>query len=144
MARRYALRDDPWERIQGLLPGREDTVGVTAKDNRLFIEAVIDRYKAVIPWRDLPERFGDWKNTHRRWSRWAESGVWEKIFKHLAADADNACARIDSIARADQNALLAFCVAHILKSARGSAQCRSQKKEGQDEAIGRKKSLPRT
>ena len=43
MARRYALRDDPWERIKGLLPGRADTVGVTAKDNRLFIEAVIDR-----------------------------------------------------------------------------------------------------
>ncbi len=34
--RRYALRDDQWERIKDLLPGREGTVGVTAKDNRLF------------------------------------------------------------------------------------------------------------
>ena len=33
MSRRYALRDDPWERIKNLLPGRVDTVGVTAKDN---------------------------------------------------------------------------------------------------------------
>lgn len=39
--RRYALRDDQWERIQTLLPGREGSVGVTAKDNRLFIEAVL-------------------------------------------------------------------------------------------------------
>lgn len=65
MMRRYGLRDDQWERIEGLLPGREDTVGVTARDNRLFVEAVIYRYRAGIPWRDLPERFGDWKNGHR-------------------------------------------------------------------------------
>ena len=57
--RRYALRDDQWDRIKDILPGREGHVGVTAKDNRLFVEAVIYRYRAGIPWRDLPERFGD-------------------------------------------------------------------------------------
>jgi transposase len=64
--RRYGLRDDQWDRIKDLLPGREGSVGVTAVDNRLFVEAVLYRYRAGIPWRDLPERFGDWKNTHRR------------------------------------------------------------------------------
>jgi hypothetical protein len=39
MMRRYAWRDDQWERIKDLLPGRKETVGVTAKDNRLFVEA---------------------------------------------------------------------------------------------------------
>ena len=58
MARRYALRDDQWERIEALLPGRVGYVGGTAKDNRLFVEAVLYRYRAGIPWRDLPERFG--------------------------------------------------------------------------------------
>ena len=66
MTRRYALRDDQWERIELLLPGREGHVGVTAADNRLFVDAVLYRYRAGIPWRDLPERFGDWKNVHRR------------------------------------------------------------------------------
>src|SRR5471030_1310661 len=102
--RRYALRDDQWERIRDLLPGREGHVGVTAEDNRQFVEAVLYRYRAGIPWRDLPERFGDWKNTHRRFSRWAESGVWERVFRHLAADADNEYAMIDStIVRAHQH-----------------------------------------
>ena len=55
----YALRDDQWERIKDLLPGRDGYVGGTAKDNRLFVEAVLYRYRAGIPWRDLPERFGD-------------------------------------------------------------------------------------
>ncbi len=102
--RRYGLRDDQWERISHLLPGREGHVGVTAADNRLFIEAVLYRYRAGIPWRDLPERFGDWKNVHRRHSRWSQSGVWENVCKYLAADADNEYAMIDStIVRAHQH-----------------------------------------
>ena len=102
--RRYGLRDDQWDRIMNLLPGRRGTVGVTASDNRLFVEAVLYRYRAGIPWWDLPERFGDWKNVHRRFSRWAETGVWERVFQHLAADADNEYAMIDStIVRAHQH-----------------------------------------
>jgi transposase len=55
-------------------------------------------------WRDLPERFGDWKNTHRRFSRWAKAGVWERVFERLASEADNEYAMIDStIVRADQH-----------------------------------------
>src|SRR5208337_3150667 len=101
---RYGLRTDQWERIARLLPGREGDVGVTAKDNRLFVDAVLYRYRAGIPWRDLTERFGDWKNVHRRFSRWAKTGVWERVFFHLAADADNEYAMIDStIVRAHQH-----------------------------------------
>lgn len=66
MKRRYGLRDDQWERIRDLLPGRPCYVGVTAKDNRLFVEAVLYRYRAGIPWRDLPERFGDFRVVHLR------------------------------------------------------------------------------
>jgi len=102
--RRYGLRDDQWEGIRDLLPGREGHVGVTAADNRLFVEAVLYRYRAGLPWRDLPERFGDWKNVHLRHSRWAKSGVWERVFQHLAGDADNEYAMIDStIVRAHQH-----------------------------------------
>lgn len=43
--------------------------------NRLFVEAAIFRYRAGIPWRDIPERFGYWKNVHTRFGRWAKSRV---------------------------------------------------------------------
>lgn len=95
MTRRYALRDDQWERIKNLLPGREGYVGVTAKDNRLFVEAVLYRYRSGIPWRDLPERFGDFRVIHTRFSRWSKTGFWEKVFQQLADDADNEYAMID-------------------------------------------------
>ena len=104
MSRRYALRHDQWERIKDMLPGREDTVGVTAKDNRLFVEAVVYRYWAGIPWRDLPERFGPFRKVHTRFSRWAKSGVWKTIFDHLAIEAGHEWAMIDStIVRAHQH-----------------------------------------
>jgi transposase len=118
--RRYALRDDQWDRIKDLLPGRPGSVGVTAADNRLFVDAVLYRYRAGIPWRDLPERFGECKNVHRRFSRWARSGVWQRVFERLAGDADNEYAMIDStIVRAHQH----------------SAGAR--KTSGEDQAIGR-------
>jgi transposase len=79
--------------------GRNSDVG-----NRLFVEAVIWKFRSGAPWRDLPERFGDWKNTHKRFSRWAESGVWENLFKVLADDPDNEYAMIDAtIVRAHQH-----------------------------------------
>ena len=102
--KRYALRDDQWEKIKPLLPGKEGDPGRTAKDNRLFVEAILYRYRAGIPWRDLPERFGDFRVIHTRFTRWAQKGVWEKIFKILAEDADNEYVMIDStIVRAHQH-----------------------------------------
>ena len=87
-----------------MLPGREGHVGGTAKDNRLFVEAVLYRYRAGIPWRDLPERFGDFRVVHTRHSRWAASGVWERVFGVLSQDADNEYAMIGStIVRAHQH-----------------------------------------
>ena len=104
MGRRYALRDDQWESIKELLPGRQGHVGVTARDNRLFVEAVLYRYRAGIPWRDLPERFGDFRVVHLRHSRWSKSGVWARIFEALSKGADNEYAMIDStIVRAHQH-----------------------------------------
>lgn len=102
--RRYGLRDDQWKKIENLLPGRVGTVGVTAKNNRLFVEAVLYRYRAGIAWRDLPERFGDFRIIHTRHTRWSKSGVWEKVFKVLSEDIDNEYAMIDStIVRAHQH-----------------------------------------
>jgi transposase len=70
--RRFGLRDDQWERIE---------------------EAVLYRYRNGMPWRDLAERFGDGIKVHQRFSRWTKSGVWKRLFEHLAADADNEYAR---------------------------------------------------
>src|SRR5512134_440586 len=120
--RRYALRDDQWERIKDLLPGREGYVGATARDSRLFAEAVLFRCRAGIPWRDLPGRFGPWEKVHTRFGRWAKAGVWARIFQQLAGEADNEWAMIDStIVRAHQHSAGAIKKAGVAARRSGAA-----------------------
>ena len=52
------LRDDQWERFEQLLPGKVTDRGVTARDNRRFVEAVLWIMRTGSPWRDLPEDLG--------------------------------------------------------------------------------------
>jgi len=104
MTRRYGLRDDQWKRIKDRLHGHEGHGGRTAKDNRLFVEAVLYHYRGGIPWSDSQERFGDFGVIHTRHSCWCRSGVWQRIFEALATGADNEYAMINpTIVRAHQH-----------------------------------------
>jgi transposase len=102
---RHGLRSDQFARITKLLPGRPGSVGRDSQlGNRLFVEAVIWKFRTGVPWRDMPERFGAWKNVHTRFSRWAKKGIWESLFKAVADDPDTEYAMIDAtIVRAHQH-----------------------------------------
>jgi putative transposase len=92
--RRHEIPDDRWERIKALLPGQAGDPGVTAKDNRLFVNAVLRIAKTGAPWRDLLERFGPW----------GTKGAWKRVFEALQ-DPDLERMIIDStVVRAHQHA----------------------------------------
>jgi putative transposase len=102
---RKMLRNDQWERIEHLLPGKAGDPGTTAKDNRLFLEAVLWIARTGAPWRDLPAQLGNWHNTHTRFSRWGKTGVWQRIIDAVSKDADLQALFLDStIVRAHQHA----------------------------------------
>ena len=78
--------------------------GAPRVSDRRVINGIFWILRSGAPWRDLPERFGGWKNVHTRFSRWAKKGVWESLFKALADDPDNEYAMIDAtIVRAHQH-----------------------------------------
>ena len=83
MRHRHAISDADWDRIKDLLPGLPGQHGKVAKDNRLFVDAVLWIAKTGAPWRDLPERFGNWNSAWRRFDRWAKKGVWQRVFEAL-------------------------------------------------------------
>ena len=85
---RRVLRDDQWERIAPLLPGKVGDAGRTEADNRLFVEAVLWIVRVGAPWRDLPEAFGNWNSVFQRFRRWVKAGVFDQIFEALSDDAD--------------------------------------------------------
>jgi len=103
--RRYELADEAWERIKDLLPGRPGAPGTTGHDNRTFVNAVLWVARTGAPWRDLPERFGNWNSVFQRFNRWAKAGVWGRVMEALGGDADLEWLLIDStVVRAHQHA----------------------------------------
>src|ERR1035437_8030897 len=102
---RYELSDLQWEKIKDFLPGRKEHVGRTAADNRLFVNGVLWVLRSGARWADLPERYGKYKSVHKRFVRWANSGVWERVFHELVRDRKNQYLMLDStIVRAHQQA----------------------------------------
>ena len=76
---RTLLRDDQWSRIEGSLSGKATYSGVTATNNRLFVEAVLWIIRTGSSWRDLPADFGRWHRVHVRYNRWSKKGIWKYI-----------------------------------------------------------------
>ena len=103
--KRYELSASQWCNIEGFLPGRPGWVGVTAKDNRNFVNGVLWVLCSGAHWKHLPAEYGNWKSVHKRFTRWAKTGIWERIFQVLLADPKNTYIMIDStIVRAHQQA----------------------------------------
>ena len=92
---RLVLKDEQWARVAPLLPGKAGDPGRSGADNRLFLEAVLWMVRTGAPWRDLPEMFGNWNSVFRRFSRWAQTSIFEQLFQVLSGDPDFEYALID-------------------------------------------------
>lgn len=105
-ADRTLLRDDQWERIAPLLPGKVSDPGRTAADNRTFLEAILWMLRTGSPWRDLPKaQFGNWNSVYQRFKRWSVRGVLRRVFDELGKDSDFEELYLDgTIVRAHQHA----------------------------------------
>lgn len=83
MLPRHAISDADWDRIKDLLPGRPGQTGWVAADNRKFLDAVLWIARTGAPWRDLPDRLGNWNSAWRRFDRWSRKGTWKLVFEAL-------------------------------------------------------------
>ena len=105
MGVRKLINDEQWSKLSPLLAGKEGDEGATAKDNRLFLEAVLWILRTGSPWRDLPTELGNWHTTYTRFSRWGRSGRWQMILDAVSGDKDLEVLMIDStVVRAHQHA----------------------------------------
>ena len=116
---RKGLTDGQWDRIKNLVPGKATDCGVTARDNRLFVDAVLWIARTGSPWRDLMLGFGAWNSVYVRFSRWAKKGVWERSFQGVGG---RSRLRIPD---------------HRLDHRAGAPACGRRKRGTQNQAIGR-------
>ena len=93
---RHDLSDHAWSLLEPHLPGQAGQWGGIARDNRRFLNAVFWILRSGAPWRDLPPDYGDWKNTHRRFCRWRDKGLWESLLEQLVDDPDFEWLMIDA------------------------------------------------
>lgn len=91
------LRDDQWERLERFVPGGRKGKRGPRSDGRRFFDAVLWLARSGARWRDLPEdRFGPYQTAKRRYYRWIEAGVFDRIFEAVAADPDLEWLSIDA------------------------------------------------
>ncbi len=94
--RQHDISDALWTKLEPHLSSRKGGWGAIARDNRLFINTIFWILRTGAPWRDLPSDYGDWKNTHRRFCRWRDKGLWENLLEIIIEKLDYEWLMIDA------------------------------------------------
>jgi len=90
------MNDETWKLIEPHLPGQVGQWGGKAKDNRLFVDAVVWILRTGAPWRDLPPDYGNWNSQAKRFRRWCLAGIWDNLRKKLVVEPDFEWLMIDA------------------------------------------------
>jgi transposase len=78
MAIRQEITDEQWAVLAPLFPTPKGR-GRPPMDMRETVEAIAWRFRTGAPWRDVPDRFGNWNSIYQRFSDWSEDGTWARL-----------------------------------------------------------------
>ena len=91
------LTDQQWTKIRAFL--RSDPhvyLGTDEHACRRFVEAVLWIDRSGAQWRLLPPEYGNWNTVYKRFARWCDQGVWDRMLTHFANDPDMEHGIVDS------------------------------------------------
>ena len=91
------LTDNQWLSIRAFLQ-RDPNVylGTDLTACRRFVEAVLWVNRSGAQWRLLPPEYGKWNSVYKRFARWCDQGVWERMLAAVADDPDMEHGMMDS------------------------------------------------
>ena len=78
----FWLDDHQWQQIEPHLP--TDVRGKERADDRRVISGILHVLRSGCRWKDCPPEYGPYTTIYNRFARWAQRGVWEKLFRELA------------------------------------------------------------
>lgn len=126
MIRRHELTDEQWALLEPLIPP-QPRQGHRWADHRTVVNGILFRVRTSVPWRDLPELYGNWKTVYERRRRWAADGTWRDIAAALRIDADTS----------EGPALTVAVDATIVRAHQHAAGTRRKPPAGHDPKVGR-------
>jgi hypothetical protein len=77
------LTDDQWVRVSPLLPPQRPPSGRPPEDHRTILTGMLWVVRTGAPWRELPPTFGRWPTVYRRYRRWRQDGIWQRVLETL-------------------------------------------------------------
>mgnify|MGYP002782647503 CR=1 FL=1 len=90
------LTDAQWQKIQPVLKSCPEIRLGAGRDCRRFLDAVLWMTKTGAQGRNLLRAYGKWNSVFKRFHRWSQAGIFEKIFEQLSQDRDLEYLLIDS------------------------------------------------
>ncbi|WP_265016528.1 MULTISPECIES: IS5 family transposase [unclassified Wolbachia] len=78
----YYIKEGNWKQILKFIGSEK---GMHSKDEerlRIFIEALWYMARSGCQWRLLPKIYGNYRSIHKRFKRWCEKGIWEKLLEY--------------------------------------------------------------
>src|SRR4051794_18531951 len=75
---RLEMTDEQWAALAPLFPAPKGR-GRPPMDTRETVEGIAWRFRTGAPWRDIPERFGNWNSIYQRFSDWSADGTWARL-----------------------------------------------------------------
>ena len=90
------LRENEWQKLHAFLRGCPQVYVGSVRKCRRFVEAVLWVGRSGAQWRLLPHEYGKWNSVYKRYARWCEQGVWERMFEAFVHDPDMENVMVDS------------------------------------------------
>ncbi|WP_265039251.1 IS5 family transposase [Wolbachia endosymbiont (group A) of Yponomeuta plumbellus] len=78
----YYIQETKWKQIFEFLKGIKGIHSKNEKRLRIFMEAVWYIVRSGCQWRLLAEIYGNYRSIHRRFKKWCEKGIWERLYKY--------------------------------------------------------------
>ncbi len=90
------IPDDQWSKLLEFLRSCPDLYVGGEEGCRQFMGAILWMARSGAAWRLLPEGYGHWNSVYKRFARWCEKGVWQRMHQHFIQDPDMEHLIIDS------------------------------------------------